>query len=79
MTHHKQGAGQWEESVAALMQQHVAVDALVALRPEAPYPASAVAAGLVLHTRTGEQGHVIAFTHTFTHAHMCNKQSQQRY
>lgn len=54
--------------MAALMQQHVAVDALVALRPEAPYPASAVAAGHVLHTRsTGEQGHVITFTHTCTH------------
>lgn len=56
--------------MAALMQQHVAVDALVALRPEAPYPASAAAAGHVLHTRsssTGEQGHVITFTHTCTH------------
>lgn len=65
--------------MAALMQQHVAVDALVALRPEAPYPASAAAAGHVLHTRTGEQGHVITVTHTFAQAHRRNKQWQQQY
>lgn len=61
VTHHKHGAGQWEESVAALMQQHFAVDALVALlRPEAPYRVSAAAAVCLLHTRkdTGQLGHV---------------------
>lgn len=38
--------------MAALMQQHFAVDALVALlRPEAPYRVSAAAAGRLLFTR----------------------------
>lgn len=76
--------------MAALMQQHVAVDALVALRPEAPYPASAAATGHVLNTRsssTGEQGHVIIFIratvntggeHAPKHAHVTHK-LQQRY
>lgn len=64
VTHHKHGAGQWEESVAALMQQHFAVDALVALlRPQAPYRVSAAAAGHLLHAHenTGQPGHVITF------------------
>lgn len=64
VTHHKHGAGLWEEYVAALMQQHFAVDAPVALlRPQAPYRVSAAAAGRRLCTRknTGQSGHVTTF------------------
>lgn len=50
--------------MAAFMQQHFAVDALVApLRPQAPYRVSAAAAGHLLHARknTGQPGHGITF------------------
>lgn len=70
VTHHKHGAGQWEESVAALMQQHFAVDALVALlRPEAPYRVRAAAAGHLLRTckNTGQPGHVTTFNPQTVH------------
>ena len=43
-THHMPAAGQWDEHVAALMNQQFAVDAPVALPREAPYPLTALAA-----------------------------------
>lgn len=43
-THHMPAAGQWDEHVAALMNQQFAVDAPVALPREAPYPLAALAA-----------------------------------
>lgn len=57
--------------MAALMQQHFAVDALVALLgPEAPYRVSAAAAGRLLYTDARTQasrGDVITFDPQVVH------------
>lgn len=42
-THHMPFAGQWDEAVAAFMDQQFAVDAPVALPRETPYPFAALA------------------------------------
>ena len=42
-THHMPLAGQRDEFVTALMDQQFAVDTLVALPPQPPYPFTAVA------------------------------------